>query len=491
MAWADTNMDLSANYWDGSTWQSEPAAVLAADLSEVGTGNILTNWSFDLEFESTSGELLVVWGLDATADPRYVTRGAGAAGAWGSITTATALFEEPTDLDLSGDPGSDYIAYINSTDNGGDSDAAMWTGSAWANANNFDTTNDTLAAGTSNNAIGWVTSGTQVRAVGTYDDANGAGLDWLVFDKNAGTWTLQTDCTTACNSQPASGDDKIHRIRMNPFDESQLTWVGVDTNSDLFAKRLSFDGTNLTWSSHEPSSATLEATVSSITGISIDFAYNRTLSPIVDQLHYRWRSDDGNETTGTSLQNEDTAHTGLAKSTNIRLRFTVNNTGGSATNYNYRLEWAAASGACDGTGETFAAVPDTATTEPFDMTTTTNYADQAASTNAASGPGVLTDPGGSTFAAGYLLESPSNQTPNLTLAQNIFTELEYNFQANTNATDSTTYCFRLSNAGTGLNTYTRYAEVTTAAPPGPTTDQVLRHGNWWSGGAEQSFFWAQ
>ena len=32
---------------------------------------------------------------------------------------------------------------------------------------------------------------------------------------------------------------------------------------------------------------------------------------------------------------------------------------------------------------------------------------------------------------------------------------------------------------------------TTLVPPGPTTDQVMRGGEWFSGGTKQPFFWAQ
>lgn len=35
------------------------------------------------------------------------------------------------------------------------------------------------------------------------------------------------------------------------------------------------------------------------------------------------------------------------------------------------------------------------------------------------------------------------------------------------------------------------AGTTTLSPPGPTTDQILRGGEWFSGGTKQSFFWAQ
>lgn len=205
----------------------------------------------------------------------------------------------------------------------------------------------------------------------------------------------------------------------------------------------------------------------------------------VDQIHYRWRSDDGNETSGSSLQSEDTAHTNLAQNTNIRLRFTMNSTTGTGST-NYRLEWATRVGASCDTDETYAAVPDTATTEPFDMTTTSNYTDQGASTNASSGPGVMTDPGGSTFTAGQLVESPSNSASSITLTANHFTELEYNFQANSNAASAGIYCFRLTNAGTPFSTYTRYPQVTMATT-GPTLDQLMRHGAWFNNGSEAPF----
>ncbi|MDO8442884.1 MAG: hypothetical protein Q7S81_01305 [bacterium] len=149
----------------------------------------------------------------------------------------------------------------------------------------------------------------------------------------------------------------------------------------------------------------------------------------------------------TWAQNEDTVHTGLAKNTNVRLRFQMDNTGGSASNYNYRLEWAAQSGgSCEysGGGESYTAVPDTATTEHFDMTTSGNslFVDGDPTT------AQLSNAEAYTFIAGDQVESTSNQSGAITLAQNQYTELEYVFQANANATDSGVYCFRVTNAGT-------------------------------------------
>lgn len=209
----------------------------------------------------------------------------------------------------------------------------------------------------------------------------------------------------------------------------------------------------------------------------------------VDQLRYRWRSDDGNETTGTSLVAENTAFTSLAKSTNYRLRFQINVGGGfNATSYNYRLEYAArVGGVCD-TDESYTTVPDTPTTEHFDMVLTSNYADGASSTDAGSGPGVLSNPSGS-FTAGKLVESTSNSTGALTVNDANYTEIEYAIQANSNATDGQNYCFRVTNAGTALISYSAYAAAQLVIV-GPTTDQILRNGSWFSGGVEQSFFWS-
>lgn len=169
----------------------------------------------------------------------------------------------------------------------------------------------------------------------------------------------------------------------------------------------------------------------------------------------------------TWRQAEDIVETGLAKSTNIRLRFQIDNTGGSANSYNYRLEWAAQSGTCDTTytGETYAAVPDVAGTEHFDMTLSGSslFVDGDSTT------AQLSNAEAFTFVAGDQVESTSNQSGAITLAQNQYTEVEYVFQANANATDGGVYCFRVTNAGTALNSADVIAQVTLAGGGGGPT----------------------
>ncbi|MBL8159547.1 hypothetical protein JNJ66_03760 [Candidatus Saccharibacteria bacterium] len=273
-AWGDTAFDLSANYWNGATnlWQTEPTAALSTNLSKVGTATTLTNRSFDLTFESLSGELMIVWGNDAVLDLVYATRGAGAGGAWTAAVTNTAFAEEPTDVELAAEPGTDYIGYAASTDNGADADAGIWTGSAWGNLRNYDQTIGTVGAGTNNNSAEWVQSGGQSRLVISYEDSNAVGVDWVFFNKNTGAWTTATtDFTTT--PRPATGDDKLHRMQGNPHDRSELMLTIIDSAGDLFVKRLNFDGTNLTWSNTEGAAA-LETTISSTTGFAANFAYN-------------------------------------------------------------------------------------------------------------------------------------------------------------------------------------------------------------------------
>ena len=162
--------------------------------------------------------------------------------------------------------------------------------------------------------------------------------------------------------------------------------------------------------------------------------------------------------TGASWkQNEDTTHTSQAKEENIRVRFTLDNDGATAADYNYRLQSAAlgAATSCEVVASgNFSDV--STTTGVVIMTTSTYFTNQETTTN------LLTTPSGSTFTAGKIVEYSSNETENITLSQNYFTEVEYNFQFTASVAASTTYCFRVVNSTTDLDSYTKVATITTA-----------------------------
>ena len=189
--------------------------------------------------------------------------------------------------------------------------------------------------------------------------------------------------------------------------------------------------------------------------------------------------------TGGWLAAENVGVTGVAKNSNIRLRFSVNNTGDSG-GVNLRLQMAPLGGAgsCEAVARgNFVDVPTTAGvgTSLAIMTTSANFTDQEATTEQ------LT-PSSTTFVAGKMVEASSNQTNSITLSPNTYTEAEYNFQFTSSAAEATAYCFRTRNATTDLNTYSHVAMATVAeAWSGPIMDQIMRHGTWFLNGVKQFF----
>ncbi len=319
LAWADNLWDLSANFWDATAnsgaggWVGEPAAALSANLSRIGapaacltTATCMTSWSYDLAFESTSGELVVGWGTEAASDPTFQKRTAGAGGAWsGTNVAGTTAVEEATDMELNADPNSNFIGYANisgeSTASAAspDQEAGMWDGGTdtYGNSNNGDTAAGLVESGTNNVTTSWVRDGTTDVFVVVYDDAT-AAVNFRYFNKNTSVWAAGTDFTGA--TAPAAAQ-KMLRMRNNPFNTSELMLVMVDLASDVFTKKLVYGGgTTFTWTSVGPSNGTAahELTSSSITGMSADYAYNKYIPPTsYTQSAYRWFENQNGATT--------------------------------------------------------------------------------------------------------------------------------------------------------------------------------------------------
>lgn len=186
------------------------------------------------------------------------------------------------------------------------------------------------------------------------------------------------------------------------------------------------------------------------------------------QESYRWRLDDGNETSGSSLAAENSAAT-INYGTPVRLRIALTNLGDTTT-FSYRLEYASYTDSCG----SWTPIPVTPTTEHFNIYASTNITDQAATANVSSGPGVITDPSGYTFSGGKFVRPPSNTATSQTLLANQFTEMEFALTANSNASYPS-YCFRLTtSAGTTLESYSRYPILNINYPPGtPTIHSVI------------------
>ena len=186
--------------------------------------------------------------------------------------------------------------------------------------------------------------------------------------------------------------------------------------------------------------------------------YNK--APILNQNHYRWRDDStALNTNGGWLNAADTVWSTTTKNAVARLRVEIANTGDlQATGTQYQLEYAKKVGSSCGDDEVFFAVPTTTVSAPFEMIDSSKYANGASTT-----VGFLAAVG--TFATGTAVENPSNKTSVYDLATSTYTEFEYALKVTNYASDSATYCFRLTNNGTTTNfKYTIYPEITLNLP---------------------------
>ncbi len=180
-------------------------------------------------------------------------------------------------------------------------------------------------------------------------------------------------------------------------------------------------------------------------------------TPQYEQIHYRWRNDDGSEAAATWAQVEDGTYTSFPKTTIKRLRFEITNSGwtrGAAPTF--KLQYAKKLTDC--TSETYTDVPATATTEHWELADSANFTDGAATTNVAGG---LID-ANAIFVAGQVKDT-GNTTGTITLASNNFTEIEYSVRATITAESSATYCLRLTNSNPK---YTKYAQAQIAGYAG-------------------------
>jgi hypothetical protein len=195
--------------------------------------------------------------------------------------------------------------------------------------------------------------------------------------------------------------------------------------------------------------------------LSTDYFNFATSTPVPEtkQFHYRWRDDDGDETSATWLEAEDTgsptAGSEIGKGSTTRLRLAVANIGGGdASSYTYRLEYASSSVGCATDPGDWVAVPVTAVaSEHFEMVDSTYFGDASTTTSQLSIDGYA-------FVTGDMVEDPSNTSAALTLSEDEYTEIEYVFQVTNDAEDAMTYCFRVTNAGAVLDNYDIYPVVT-------------------------------
>ncbi|MDD4901641.1 MAG: hypothetical protein PHE24_00730 [Patescibacteria group bacterium] len=272
---------LEAMIWTGSAWGSESPAGAANGWSDLsielqGTAGANAAKVFDLAFETNTGDLLVAWGTSLGANGtngwRYATCAAALPCTWSAVQTPAGPTDDATNVACAPDPGSDAIACAAQGNAGNDLTAWRWSGTAVSGTvANADTTLLATAAGDMHVDIDWVVSGSQRMAVAAYANGN-TGYRYIYYDTVGAAWRTNTNTGFAITGAPATAGQSI-QVKRNPANAAQLMVSFTDANSDLWAKRLAYNGaaggatTPLSTWSNSDGGVTLQGTVSSITSM--------------------------------------------------------------------------------------------------------------------------------------------------------------------------------------------------------------------------------
>lgn len=181
------------------------------------------------------------------------------------------------------------------------------------------------------------------------------------------------------------------------------------------------------------------------------------------QTHYHWRTDAGVETAALSATGgvANTPIPALQVNTPRRLRLQVSNEGSlSSAATTFRLEYGEAAPNCT---DTTSWTDVGATDDAWNMSLSANFVEGDNTTNISVANGGVADENITFLTPNGGMREISSQTGSLTLSNTNFVELEYAIVASTTAVEGTTYCFRVTNAGTPLPVYSQFPSVTIAA----------------------------
>lgn len=182
-----------------------------------------------------------------------------------------------------------------------------------------------------------------------------------------------------------------------------------------------------------------------------------------DMSNYRWRNDDGSETTATWIQAANTEITNVSLTAQLRIRTSITEGGtcqGTGCRMQQRLEFSSDATSC--TTGSWTTV--TTSTSGWRLRDSSNFTNGAATTQQ------LTS---GTFAAGKMLDTANPAGTNTTMSQSGKTEDEWSIDGNS-PSNGTVYYFRTTNVGTVLNSYSNCGKLTTVAAATTFTQTTYR-----------------
>lgn len=268
--WVDINDDISAAIWNGTAFVNEPSAVTDTGVQNVSSSHDIED--MDMEYESLSGDLMLVWantaGNNGVNGVRYRTCTGGIAlCTWGAVTTPPSFLDDATSLDIASNPISDEIVFASIGKTGGDLQLGYWNGSAWTDTANVDTSCTVPYVASKLVSAGWVTTGTSTRSVVVYSDLTSPNINW--YTGNAGVFTRQPDFVPTPLMSTSRG---YMAIDQDPVSQNQIMYTVSDSSSHLYAKRLVLTGTStLTWTNSD--GAVLETALPQVISSPFSFAF--------------------------------------------------------------------------------------------------------------------------------------------------------------------------------------------------------------------------
>lgn len=247
--WADANSDLSTMVWSGTAWGNEPPAVTENDLEVASSSQDVED--FDVEYESLSGDVMLVWGRQTTRNNingvRYrVCTGGTSNCTWGLVSAPPTFTDDATNLDISAnpDPNSNEIVFAAIGNQQSDLQVGYWCGTGWNNVGgaNKDISSQIPSAGSKLVTTGWLISGTTTRAIVVYNDSGTTGVNYITFTSAASTPCTSAPTWSATNVFTPipvfANPQKYYDIQMDPQNKDTLMLTLSDNASDLFTKRL-------------------------------------------------------------------------------------------------------------------------------------------------------------------------------------------------------------------------------------------------------------
>lgn len=304
-AWREaTNLGIYGARWDGTQW---------LNIAAINTANgIATRQDFDVAWEGTSGEGMVVYANGTTIDASTYTPGTG----WADTSSITAITGAAQWINIAGSPNNNYIAAIINnvaSTSAADIDVDMWNGSDWTSVTvpttmDDDINNNGFANGSD---VVWEQGGGD-RALFVWRDGSvvETSLVYMVYDVSANQFQAIDDGGTVCGlteggagtteqvtnltaAEDSNGPcrvlgawaDSISGINLNPDPGSnKIMVIAEDLTQDLAPEMQLWNGVaNGTWLTQTTNMGTFEADLS--TGVTLttslptkayDFAFRQS-----------------------------------------------------------------------------------------------------------------------------------------------------------------------------------------------------------------------